>query len=147
MAGFAAQKTLGNLFAGFQIALTQPMRQDDVVIVEGEWGRIEEITLSYVVVHIWDDRRLVVPLSYFIEKPFENWTRNSAALLGSVFVWVDYSFPVDAGRNFLKGLIESSASWDRRYLEFDRYRRYGENDEAAHIGDRRRFVDVVGLAL
>lgn len=115
VAGIAAQKTLGNLFAGFQIALTQPMRQDDVVIVEGEWGRIEEITLSYVVVHIWDDRRLVVPLSYFIEKPFENWTRSSAALLGSVFVWVDYSFPVDAGRSFLKGLIESSASWDKRF--------------------------------
>ena len=76
--GFAAQKTISNLFAGFQLAMTQPIRLDDVVIVEGEWGRIEEITLTYVVIHIWDDRRLVVPLSYFIEKPFQNWTRASA---------------------------------------------------------------------
>ena len=115
VAGIAAQKTLANLFAGIQIALTQPMRQDDVVIVDGEWGRIEEITLSYVVVHIWDDRRLVVPLSYFIEKPFQNWTRTSAGLLGSVFVWVDYSFPVEEGRKFLKGFIEANPLWDKRF--------------------------------
>ncbi|HTV98386.1 MAG TPA: mechanosensitive ion channel domain-containing protein [Steroidobacteraceae bacterium] len=115
VAGIAAQKPLGNLFAGVQIALTQPMRQDDVVIVEGEWGRIEEITLSYVVVHIWDDRRLVVPLTYFIEKPFQNWTRTSAGLLGSVFVWVDYSFPVEEGRKFLEQVIEASPLWDRRF--------------------------------
>jgi hypothetical protein len=115
VAGIAAQKTLANLFAGIQIALTQPMRQDDVVIVDGEWGRIEEITLSYVVVHIWDDRRLVVPLSYFIEKPFQNWTRTSAGLLGSVFVWVDYSFPVDEGRKFLEGFIEAHPLWDKRF--------------------------------
>jgi small-conductance mechanosensitive channel len=115
IAGVAAQKTLANLFAGFQIALTQPVRQDDVVVVEGEWGRVEEITLSYVVVHIWDDRRLVLPLSYFIEKPFQNWTRTSAALMGSVFVWVDYSFPVDEGRKALQDIIESSPLWDRRF--------------------------------
>ena len=93
--GFAAQKTISNLFAGFQLAMTQPIRLDDVVIVEGEWGRVEEITLTYVIIHIWDDRRLVVPLSYFIEKPFQNWTRASAELLGSVFVWVDYTLPLD----------------------------------------------------
>jgi small-conductance mechanosensitive channel len=115
IAGIAAQKTIANLFAGFQIALAQPMRQDDVVIVEGEWGRVEEITLTYVVVHIWDDRRLVVPLSYFIEKPFQNWTRTSAGLLGSVFVWVDYTFPVDEGRKVLKDIIEKSPLWDRRF--------------------------------
>jgi len=115
IAGVAGQKTLGNLFAGFQIALAQPIRQDDVVIVEGEWGRIEEITLTYVVVHIWDDRRLVVPLSYFIEKPFQNWTRTSAQLLGSVFVWVDYSFPVEEGRKALQRIVESSPLWDRRF--------------------------------
>lgn len=115
VAGIAAQKTLSNLFAGIQIALTQPMRQDDVVIVEGEWGRIEEITLSYVVVRIWDDRRLIVPLGYFIEKPFQNWTRNSSALLGSVYVWVDYSFPVDRGREALKRIIEGNPLWDGRY--------------------------------
>ncbi|MDE2294862.1 MAG: mechanosensitive ion channel [Gammaproteobacteria bacterium] len=115
VAGIAAQKTLSNLFAGIQIALTQPMRQDDVVIVEGEWGRIEEITLSYVVVRIWDDRRLVVPLGYFIEKPFQNWTRSSSALLGSVFVWVDYSFPIDRGRDALKQIIEGNPLWDGRF--------------------------------
>ena len=114
VAGIAAQKTLSNLFAGIQIALTQPMRQDDVVVVEGEWGRIEEITLSYVVVRIWDDRRLVVPLGYFIEKPFQNWTRSSTALLGSVYVWVDYSFPVERGREALKRIIEGNPLWDGR---------------------------------
>ena len=115
IAGVAGQKTLANLIAGFQIALAQPIRLDDVVIVEGEWGRIEEITLSYVVVHIWDDRRLVLPLTYFIEKPFQNWTRNSAQLLGSVFVWVDYSFPLEEGRKALGRIIESSSLWDRRF--------------------------------
>jgi small-conductance mechanosensitive channel len=115
IAGVAAQKTLANLFAGFQLALAQPVRQDDVVIVEGEWGRIEEITLTYVVVRIWDDRRLVLPLSYFIEKPFQNWTRTSAQIMGSVFVWVDYSFSVDQGRHALKDIIENSPLWDQRF--------------------------------
>jgi len=115
IAGVAGQKTLANLIAGFQIALAQPIRLDDVVIVEGEWGRIEEITLSYVVVHIWDDRRLVLPLTYFVENPFQNWTRSSSRLLGSVFVWVDYSFPLEEGRKALKRIIESSPQWDRRF--------------------------------
>ena len=113
--GFAAQKTIGNLLAGFQIAMAQPIRLDDVVIVENEWGRIEEIALTYVVVHIWDDRRLIVPLSYFIEKPFQNWTRASAQLMGSVFVWVDYTFPVDEGRKALTEIIESQPLWDKRF--------------------------------
>ncbi len=113
--GFAAQKTIANLFAGFQLAMTQPIRLDDVVIIEGEWGHIEEITLTYVVVHIWDDRRLVVPLSYFIEKPFQNWTRSSADLLGSVFVWVDYSLPLDEVRAALKDIIETDPLWDKRF--------------------------------
>jgi len=115
IAGIAAQQTLANLFAGFQIALAQPIRQDDVVIVEGEWGRIEEITLTFVVVHIWDDRRMVLPLSYFIQKPFQNWTRTSAQLLGSIFVWVDYSFPVEEGRKALKPIIENNPLWDKRF--------------------------------
>jgi hypothetical protein len=115
IAGIAAQQTLANLFAGFQIALAQPIRQDDVVIVEGEWGRIEEITLTFVVVHIWDDRRMVLPLSYFIQKPFQNWTRASAQLLGSIFVWVDYSFPVEEGRKALKPIIENNPLWDKRF--------------------------------
>jgi small-conductance mechanosensitive channel len=113
--GFAAQKTIANLFAGFQIALAQPIRMDDVVIVEGEWGRIEEITLTYVVVHIWDDRRLIVPLSDFIEKPFQNWTRVSAHLLGSVLLWVDYSLPLEETRQAVRQIIEASPLWDRRF--------------------------------
>ena len=112
--GFAAQKSLGTLFAGIQIALTQPIRIDDVVIVEGEWGRIEEITLTYVVVKIWDLRRLVVPITYFIEKPFQNWTRTSADLLGTVFLYVDYTVPVDAVRQELTRLLEASPGWDRK---------------------------------
>ncbi len=113
--GFAAQKTISNLFAGFQIALTQPIRLDDVVIVESEWGRVEEITLTYVIVHIWDDRRLIVPLGYFIEKPFQNWTRASAQLLGSVFLWVDYTMPLDELRNALREIIEPNPLWDKRF--------------------------------
>jgi len=113
--GFAAQKTISNLFAGFQLAMTQPIRLDDVVIVEGEWGRVEEITLTYIVIHIWDDRRLVVPLSYFIEKPFQNWTWASAQLLGSVMVWVDYTMPLDELRTALKTIIESNPLWDKRF--------------------------------
>lgn len=113
--GLAAQKTLANVIAGFQIALAQPVREDDVVVVEGEWGRVEEITLTYVIVHIWDDRRLVLPLSYFIEKPFQSWTRTSAAITGSVLLWVDYSFPMEEGRKALKEIIEKSPLWDRRF--------------------------------
>jgi len=113
--GFAAQKTISNLFAGFQIAMTQPIRLDDVVIVEGEWGRVEEITLTYVIIHIWDDRRLVVPLGYFIEKPFQNWTRASAQLLGSVFLWVDYTMPLEEIRKALKEIIEPHPLWDKRF--------------------------------
>jgi len=115
IAGIAAQKTLANLLAGFQIALAQPMRLDDVVIVEGSWGRIEEITLTYVVVHVWDDTRLIVPLTYFIENPFQNWTRTSAGLLGQVHLWVDYTFPVDEGRTALKQIVEGSDLWDKRF--------------------------------
>jgi small-conductance mechanosensitive channel len=112
--GFAAQKSLGTLLAGFQIAMTQPIRIDDVVIVEGEWGRIEEITLTYVVVRIWDLRRLVVPITYFIEKPFQNWTRASADILGSVFLQVDYAVPVDAVRKELTRILDASPNWDRK---------------------------------
>jgi small-conductance mechanosensitive channel len=113
--GFAAQRTIANLFAGLQLAMTQPIRLDDVVIVEGEWGRIEEITLTYVVIHIWDDRRLVVPLSYFIEKPFQNWTRVSADLLGSVFVWADYTLPIADLRPAVQRIVEGCQDWDRRF--------------------------------
>jgi small-conductance mechanosensitive channel len=112
--GFAAQKSLGTLLAGFQIAMTQPIRIDDVVIVEGGWGKIEEITLTYVVVRIWDLRRLVVPITYFIEKPFQNWTRTSADILGTVMLQVDYTIPVDAVRQELTRILEESPNWDRK---------------------------------
>lgn len=115
VAGIAAQRTLANLIAGFQIALAQPIRHDDVVIVESEWGRIEEITLTYVVVRIWDERRMVLPLTYFIEKPFQNWTRSTSTLLGSVFVWVDYTFPVEEARGALKEIVERQPLWDKRF--------------------------------
>jgi small-conductance mechanosensitive channel len=110
--GFAAQRSLASLLAGFQIALTQPIRVDDVAIVEGEFGRIEEITLTYVVVRLWDLRRLVVPISYFIEQPFQNWTRASADLLGAVFLHVDYSVPVDSLRTELTRILKESEHWD-----------------------------------
>ncbi|MEP0547359.1 MAG: mechanosensitive ion channel family protein [Rhodothermales bacterium] len=110
--GFAAQRTLGNLIAGIQIAITQPIRIEDVVVIEGEWGRIEEITLTYVVVRIWDLRRLVVPIGYFIEKPFTNWTRTAANLLGTAFFYVDYSVPVEAVREELHRVLQSSEWWD-----------------------------------
>ncbi|MDX1530470.1 MAG: mechanosensitive ion channel [Rhodothermales bacterium] len=110
--GFAAQRTLGNLIAGFQIAITQPIRVDDVVVVEGEWGRIEEITLTYVVVRIWDLRRLVLPISYFIEKPFQNWTRVSADVLGTVYLHLDYTVPFEAVRHKLHEVLEASSQWD-----------------------------------
>jgi small-conductance mechanosensitive channel len=113
--GFAAQKTISNLFAGIQIAMAQPIRLDDVVIVEGEWGRVEEITLTYVTIRIWDDRRLIVPLGYFIEKPFQNWTHASAQLLGSIFLWVDYTMPLDELRKALKEIIEPNPLWDKRF--------------------------------
>ena len=113
--GFAAQRTITSLFAGFQLAMTQAIRIDDVVIVENEWGRIEEITLTYVVICIWDQRRLVVPLSYFIEKPFQNWTRTSAELLGSVFLYVDYSLPLAAVREEVKQIVEACPLWDRKF--------------------------------
>lgn len=110
--GFAAQRSLGTLFAGIQIALTQPIRIDDVVIVEGEWGRIEEITLTYVVVRIWDLRRLVVPITWFIEKPFQNWTRVSADLLGTVMLYTDFSVPIEAVRAELDRILDGHALWD-----------------------------------
>jgi small-conductance mechanosensitive channel len=112
--GFAAQKSIATLLAGFQIALTQPIRIDDVVIVENEWGRIEEITLTYVVVRIWDLRRLVLPITYFIETPFQNWTRTSADILGTVFLHVDYTVPLDCLRAELTRILEGSPLWDRK---------------------------------
>ena len=110
--GFAAQRSLATLIAGIQIAITQPIRLDDVVIVEGEWGRIEEINLTYVVVCIWDLRRLVLPITYFLEKPFQNWTRVSADLIGTVTLHCDYRVPVEAVRNELQNILAGTELWD-----------------------------------
>ena len=112
--GFAAQRSIANLLAGFQIAFTQPLRIDDALIVEGEWGRVEEITLTYVVLNIWDQRRLILPINYFIEKPFQNWTRNSAELLGVVILYVDYTLPLQPLRDEFDRLLELTDLWDRR---------------------------------
>lgn len=114
VAGIAAKPVFGNLIAGLQIALTQPIRLDDVVIVEGEWGRIEEITSGYVVVRIWDERRMIVPLGWFIEHPFQNWTRSSAALLGDAFLWLDYRTPMEPLRAELQRICETDPRWDGR---------------------------------
>lgn len=112
VAGMAARSTFANLLAGVQIALTEPIRLEDVVIVDGEWGQIEEIGTTYVVVRIWDLRRLVVPLSYFIEKPFQNWTRTTTNLLGTVLVYTDYAVPVEAVRAQLRRILQESGMWD-----------------------------------
>jgi small-conductance mechanosensitive channel len=110
--GFAAQKTLGNFLAGIQIALSQPILIDDVVIVEGEFGRIEDITLTFVSVRTWDLRRLIIPITYFIEKPFQNWSRKSEQLLGTVFLYLDYQVPLGELREELKRLVEKNENWD-----------------------------------
>lgn len=114
VAGFAARPVLGNLIAGMQIALAQPIRIDDVLIVNGEWGRVEEITGSYVVIRIWDERRLIVPLEWFIQNPFENWTRTSSQIMGTIFLWVDYSLPLAPLRDELLRVCQASPDWDGR---------------------------------
>jgi len=112
VAGMAARPLFSNLIAGIQLAFTEPIRLDDVVIIEGEWGWIEEIRPTYVVVRIWDLRRLIVPLSKFIEEPFQNWTRQTADLLGTVIIYADYSLPVDAVRRQLLTILQESDMWD-----------------------------------
>jgi small-conductance mechanosensitive channel len=112
--GFAAQKTLGNLLAGVQIALTQPVRIGDLVMIEGEVGNIEEITLTYVVVRIWDLRRLVLPISYLIEKPIQNWTRTSGNVLTPLTLRVDFTMSVEPFRRYMKTVIEQSPNWDKK---------------------------------
>jgi small-conductance mechanosensitive channel len=114
--GLAARPMLSNLIAGIQLAITQPIRIEDAVIVENEWGWVEEITSTYVVVRLWDLRRMIVPLTYFIEKPFQNWTRESGALLGSVLIRADYTVPVEEVRRRLKEIVESTPLWDGRVV-------------------------------
>ncbi|MEY8711356.1 mechanosensitive ion channel family protein [Mangrovibacter phragmitis] len=112
--GFALQKSLVNLFAGIQIAFTQPIKIDDAVVVEKEWGWIEEINLTYVVVRIWDLRRLVLPITYFTENAFQNWTRNNAQILGSVFLYVDYSMPLEPLRKHFEKVLSETKLWDQQ---------------------------------
>ncbi|MBI1407948.1 MAG: mechanosensitive ion channel [Caulobacter sp.] len=110
--GLALQPILVNLIAGVQIAVTQPIRLDDAVIVEGEWGNVEEITATYVVVRLWDWRRMVLPLTWFIQNPFQNWTRESSRLIGSAFLYVDYAAAVDRLRDRLVEIVRASSHWD-----------------------------------
>ncbi|GAB4008228.1 mechanosensitive ion channel [Spirosoma sp. KCTC 42546] len=109
--GFAAQKTLANLLAGIQIAFNQQIRLDDAVVVEKEWGRIEEINLTSVIVRLWDRRRLILPITYFVETPFENWTRSDASIIGSIFLYLDYNVPVDKVREKARKLAEADPLW------------------------------------
>ncbi|MBE0393671.1 mechanosensitive ion channel family protein [Flavobacterium sp. PL002] len=112
--GLSAQKVVGALLAGIQIAITQPFRIDDAVLVENEWGWIEEINLTYVVIRIWDKRRLVLPSTYFLEKPFQNWTRNSADIIGTIFLYTDYMIPFDELRKELTRLLNTTELWDKK---------------------------------
>jgi len=114
--GLALQPVLKNVFAGIQLAITQPIRIDDALIVEGEWGNVEEITSTYVVVKLWDWRRMILPLSYFIEQPFQNWTRESASLIGTVMIYLDYSVPIPAIRRKVEEIAAGSALWDKRVV-------------------------------
>jgi small-conductance mechanosensitive channel len=115
IAGVAARPTVGNLIAGLQIAFSDMLRMDDVVVVvENEWGRVDDITLTYVVVKTWDERRLILPTSYFVDNPFQNWTRHEARVIGTVFLYLDYSVPVDEVRAETQRILEASPLWDRR---------------------------------
>ena len=112
--GIAARPVFSNLIAGLQIALAQPFRIDDVLIIQGEWGRVEEIRGTYVVLKIWDERRLIIPLQWFIENPFQNWTRSNAQIIGTVFVWVDYRMPLAPLREAAQRACEAAPEWDKR---------------------------------
>jgi len=112
--GLAARPVFSNLIAGLQIALAQPIRLDDVLIVNGEWGRVEEITGTYVVLKIWDERRMIIPLQWFIENPFQNWTRTGSQIIGTLFLYVDYRAPIEAIRAEAKRLTEAAPEWDGR---------------------------------
>lgn len=116
VAGLAAKPVFSNLIAGLQLAVAQPIRIDDALVVKGEFGHVEEITGTYVVMKLWDERRMIVPLQWFIENPFENWTRTSSQILGSLFLWVDYATPIEPLRAEARRLIETMPEWDRRVL-------------------------------
>ncbi|MEJ8804028.1 mechanosensitive ion channel family protein [Pontibacter sp. H249] len=112
--GIAAQKSIANLLAGLQIAFTQPIRIDDVLVVENEFGRVEEITLTYVVLKIWDNRRMILPLNYFIDKPFQNWTRTGSDILATVYIYTDYTIPIEEVRSEFERILASTELWDKQ---------------------------------
>lgn len=112
VAGIAAQNSITNLIAGIQIAISQPIRIDDVVVIQGNWGRVEEINLNYVVVRVWDLRRLIIPVSVFVSEPFENWTRNFADILEWVHLELDYRAPIPALREHFLSILHDSPKWD-----------------------------------
>jgi small-conductance mechanosensitive channel len=114
IAGVAARPTLGNLIAGLQIAFSDMLRMDDVIVVNTEWGRVDDITLTYVVMRTWDERRLIIPTSWFVDNPFENWTRHESRVIGTVLITVDFAVPVEQVRAEVQRILESSALWDRR---------------------------------
>jgi small-conductance mechanosensitive channel len=114
IAAFAANTLLSNVFAGLQLAFGKSLRLDDVIVIDNEWGRIEDITLTYIVLHIWDDRRLILPTSYFTTHPFENWTRNESSLLGAVEFDLDWAVPVDPMRDELRSVLTQTSEWDGR---------------------------------
>ena len=143
--GFAAQKSLGNFLAGLQIAFTQPIRIDDVVVVEGEWGRVEEITLTYVVVKIWDLRRLILPITYFIETPFQNWTRVSSDLIGAVFLHLDYTAPINKIRIELERLLNLNPLWDRKVMSLQVTETKAESIEIRALASGRNSSEVFDL--
>ncbi len=115
--GIAARPVMSNMIAGLQLALAQPIRLDDVLILKGEWGRVEEITATYVVMKIWDERRLIIPLHWFIENTFENWTRHNSQIMGTVLLWVDYRMPLAPLREEAQRICEAAAEWDKRLCQ------------------------------
>ncbi|MDD3788053.1 MAG: mechanosensitive ion channel [Petrimonas sp.] len=112
--GLAAQRSVGQVLSGIQIALTQPIRLDDVVVVNNEWGRIEEINITYVVVKIWDERRLIVPVDYFLQNPIANWTRTTSNIMGTVYLYVAYNLPLEPLRDKLGAIVKGNPKWDGR---------------------------------
>ncbi|GBR66329.1 hypothetical protein AA103581_2307 [Gluconobacter wancherniae NBRC 103581] len=115
--GLSARGLLTNLIAGVQIAITQPIRMEDLIIINGDWCWVEEINATYVVLRVWDWRRYIVPISYFLENKFENWTHNSAAIIGVVFLWLDYEAPMDKIREMLGEIIKTCPLWDGKVFD------------------------------
>jgi small-conductance mechanosensitive channel len=145
VAGLAARPVLSNLIAGVQIATTQPIRIDDEIIIENEAGRVEEITSTYVVVRLWDLRRMIVPLTYFIEKPFQNWTRESTNLIGVALFHVDYTAPVERIRAKVVEIAQGSNLWDGDVLKLQVTDTTGISMELRVIASARSAGDAFDL--